>query len=114
VHGRSLRLALVLSLVSGGACVAQARHPCAADARVRATALVKLHVGEDAAASIAIDDAVKNLPAVKALKGDGRFDVLEIWGHVYKADYRLRFLYARVGGTCVLMGQEIIEASDPY
>lgn len=114
MQGRSLRLAFVLLLASGGAGLAQARHPCAADARTRAAPLVKLHVGEEATENVAIDDAVKNLPAVKALKGDGRFDVLEVWGHVYKADYRLRFLYARIGGTCVLMGQEIIEASNPY
>jgi hypothetical protein len=26
----------------------------------------------------------------------------------------MRFLYAQMPGTCVLMGQEILEASDPY
>ena len=41
-------------------------------------------------------------------------DVLEVWGYIYKAEYRMRFLYAQMPGTCVLMGQEILEASDPY
>ena len=39
----------------------------------------------------AVDQNVKVLPPVKALKGNGRFDVLEVWGHIYEADYRMRF-----------------------
>ena len=62
----------------------------------------------------AIDPTVKQLPRLKALKGSGKFDVLEVWGHIYKADYRMRFIYAQIPGSCLLMGQEIIEASDPY
>ena len=62
----------------------------------------------------AVDQNVKVLPPVKALKGNGRFDVLEVWGHIYKADYRMRLIYAQIKGSCALMGQEILEASDPY
>jgi hypothetical protein len=40
-----------------------------------------------------------------------RFDVLEVWGDVYKAQYRMRFIDARLPGECVLMGQEILESS---
>jgi hypothetical protein len=46
--------------------------------------------------------------------GNGRFDVLEVWGHIYKADYRMRLIYAQIKGSCALMGQEILEASDPF
>jgi hypothetical protein len=38
-----------------------------------------------------------------------RFDVLELQGHQTRAHYRIRLLYARVRGPCVLMGQEILE-----
>ena len=38
-----------------------------------------------------------------------RFDVLEVWGHIYKGDYRMRFIYAQTQKECVLMGQEILE-----
>ena len=90
-----------------------AAHPCDQDAIDHAKPLLALHTdgggGEDS-----IGDAVKALPPVKALKGKGRFDVLEVWGYVYKAEYRMRFLYAQIPGSCVLMGQEILEASDPY
>ncbi len=88
-------------------------HRCAPDAIQRGKALLALHFEEDSP-SLSVDDTVKTLPSIKALKGAGRFDVLEVWGHIYKAQYRMRFLYARMPGQCVLMGQEILEASDPY
>jgi hypothetical protein len=94
---------------------AQERHPCAGDAVARAAPLVKLHLDDaELATSVAVDPVAKTLPAIKALKGDGRFDVLEVWAHVIKADYRLRFIYARIKGSCVLMGQEVLEAGNPY
>ncbi len=88
-------------------------HHCAADAVRHGKALLALHFGEDEPTQ-SVGDEVKILPRVKALKGKGSFDVLEVWGYIYKAEYRMRFLYARIPGECVLMGQEILEASDPY
>ena len=42
-----------------------------------------------------------------------RFDVLELWGHVYKGRFRIRLIYAQgPGSECVLMGQEILEYAD--
>ena len=92
-------------------------HPCDEDARTHAVALLTLHYNDgssDEVENLGIDDAVKQLPPIKALKGKGKFDVLEVWGHIYKADYRMRFIYAQIPGSCLLMGQEILEASDPY
>ena len=89
-------------------------HPCDADAIKRGMPLLKLHFEADQLENAGIDDTVKQLPSIKALKGNGKFDVLEVWGHIYKADYRMRFMYAQIPGSCVLMGQEILEASDPY
>ena len=40
--------------------------------------------------------------------------MLEVWGYIYKAEYRMRFIYAQIPDSCLLMGQEILEASDPY
>jgi hypothetical protein len=56
---------------------------------------------------------VKVLPPIRALKGNGRLDVLEVWGYIYKAEYRMRFIYAQGAGQCVLMGQEILENANP-
>ncbi len=93
---------------------AQTQHPCASDATKRAAALLRLHFDDTDNPRISISDEVKQLPAVRALRGKGRFDVLEVWGHIYKADYRMRFLYAQIKGSCALVGQEILEAADPY
>ena len=58
--------------------------------------------------------AGKKIGTVKALRGKGTFDVLEVEGSVYKANYRLRLIFAQIPGSCLLMGQEILERSDPY
>jgi hypothetical protein len=39
--------------------------------------------------------------------------VVEVWGHVYKANFRMRFIYIQEKAACTLMGEEILEASDP-
>jgi hypothetical protein len=90
-----------------------AAHPCDGDAIDRATPLLRLHF-EEPDAEVGVSDEVRELPPVKALKGSGKFDVLEVWGYIYKAEYRMRFIYAQIPDSCLLMGQEIIEASDPY
>jgi hypothetical protein len=54
------------------------------------------------------------LAAITALIGNGRFDVLEVYGSIYKATYRMRFIYAQIKGSRVLMGQEILEADNRY
>ncbi len=106
-------------------------HPCASDAEARAGKLLKLHFESDGLAlapeagpptddqsgdmmNWSLGDDVKALPALKAPVGKGKFDVLEIAGYIYKAEYRMRFIYAQIPDTCILMGQEIIELSDPY
>ncbi len=107
---KAILIAAVLLGTTAGAALA---HPCGGDAQARAAALLAFHY-EDPDADVATGDEVKELPPLKALRGSGKFDVLEVWGYIYKAEYRMRFIYAQIPGSCVLMGQEIIEASDPY
>lgn len=114
-----LAAALALStLLASAPAPAQAQaHPCAADAVAKAVPLLRLHFGggpDEKIENFAVDKAVKVLPPVKALRGHGRFDVLEVQGHVYRADYRMRFIYAQIKDSCLLMGQEILEAGNPY
>jgi len=95
------------------ASAAETRHPCAADAIAKAKPLLILHFndnkpGDKPPENLSIDDRVRVLPPVRALKGKGQLDVLEVIGHIYRADYRMRFIYARAAG-CALVGQEIIE-----
>jgi hypothetical protein len=108
-----MRLAVVLFLFSTGFASAQT-HNCAKDAIAKAMPLLKLHFDQaDKLENAGIDDQVKVLAPIKGLKGNGKFDVLEVWGHIYKADYRMRFIYAQ-GKGCTLIGQEILENSNPY
>lgn len=109
---RSVALAAALVAAAGPAW-AQTPHPCSDDAVAHAGKLLAFHFGEDKP-DFSVDDAAKAVGSVKALRGKGRFDVLEVWGFIYKTEYRMHFLYAQMPGDCVLMGQEILEASDPY
>ena len=106
-------VAAVALMAAPGSAEAQTAHPCAADAVDHARKLLAFHF-DDASTEVSVDDTAKAVGTVKALRGEGRFDVLEVWGFIYKAEYRMHFLYAQIPGTCALMGQEILEASDPY
>ncbi|MCC6920397.1 MAG: hypothetical protein IT548_14460 [Alphaproteobacteria bacterium] len=94
-----------------------ADHPCAEDAKARAQKLLQFHFTDgdmSEVGNIGIDDQVKVLAPVKAARGTGKFDVIEVIGYIYKAEYRIHLLYAQIPDSCVLMGQEILELSDPY
>jgi hypothetical protein len=106
---------IALFLFMAGATSAQAApHACASDAIAKAEQLLRFHGEAQTAQPVGVETEVKILPPVRALKGNGRFDLLEVWGHIYKADYRIRLIYAQIKGSCALMGQEILEESDPY
>ncbi|MGZ8378609.1 MAG: hypothetical protein ACXW0Z_15385 [Gemmatirosa sp.] len=107
---RTAGLVLLLALLADplhAAAPRAAEHRCAADARTSARKLLTLHVGDDD--RMAVDSAVTTLAPLRNPAGGGALDVLQVQGFVYKARYRMRFLYAPVRGQCVLMGQEILE-----
>lgn len=61
---------------------------------------------------IAIDESAKPLPQIKnPANKKQKFDVLEVWGNVYKGKYRMRLIYSSKD-DCVLMGEEIMGYSD--
>jgi hypothetical protein len=83
-------------------------HHCAVAALEQAPKLLAFHFGPDA--RIEIDKSVKVLAPVRNPANRAqRFDVLEVAAHVYKGDYRMRFVYAQIPKECVLMGQEVLE-----
>ena len=98
---------MVLALTSNSARAATA-HPCASDALTRAVKLLALQAESDQPGSIG-----KSVTVMKAVRNPAndkqKFDVLAISGFVYKAEYRMRFLYAQIPGQCALVGQEILE-----
>jgi hypothetical protein len=109
----ALALAPVVAMSPAPAGAAAQVHPCAAHAAEQALKLLKLHTDADERAEV-LGDRARTIGTIKALRGKGRLDVIEVPGGVYKAYYRMRLIYAQIPGSCVLMGQEIIEESDPY
>ncbi len=102
-----------------------ADHPCAGDAHQRAEMLLRFHfvmepgdpatkLASSETQNMGIDDKVAVLKPIKTLVGKGKLDVLEVQGSIYKANYRMRFIYAQIKGSCALMGQEILEVANPY
>jgi hypothetical protein len=86
------------------------KHPCSAHALKRALPLLRLHTNGDDRAEV--DNKVYTFaPIQNPANPKQTFDVLGVTGWVYKGEYRLRFIYARISGECVLMGQEILERS---
>ena len=87
---------------------AQPSHPCAGAATEQARKLLAFHFGSSDRIDIA--PSVKRLSPIRnPADRKQHFDVLEVWGYVYKGQYRMRFIYAQQPGECLLMGQEILE-----
>ena len=126
-----MKFAIALAAIVLGVGAAQAaQHACAGDALARAPKVLKTfweaddlkladkpgEPSEDGSLMAwDLQPDVVTLPAITNPNGTGKYDVLEVSASVYKADYRLRFLYAQgFDGECVLMGEEIISLGDPY
>ena len=87
---------------------AQPVHYCASAASEQAQKLLAFHFGPDG--RIEIDKSVRVLAPIRNPANRAqRLDVLEVWGHIYKGQYRMRFIYARSPNECVLIGQEVLE-----
>jgi hypothetical protein len=87
---------------------AQPAHHCTGAASEQAQKLLVFHFGPDR--RIQIDKRVRALAPIRNPANRAqRLDVLEVWGRIYKGQYRMRFIYAQLPTECVLMGQEILE-----
>lgn len=121
MNNMTARLAAGACLLLGGAnapaavATTPASAPrCATDALAQAPKLLTFHLGRDDDRA-AIEPAAKALPSiVNPANRKQEFDVIEVWANVYKGRYRMRFEYfPMTDGTCVLMGQEILEYARP-
>jgi hypothetical protein len=103
------RLFVSLILVGTYSFCYAADPPCAAGAINRAKQLLTFHSGPDD--RMAIDKTVKELPSIRNPEDPKqKFEVLEVWGYIYKARYRMRFIYFNSpANSCLLMGEEILE-----
>ena len=109
VSGFGIAIAIgAITVAAFSSASAQAPHHCSAAASEQAQKLLVFHFGQDN--RIEIDKAVKTLAPIRNPANRAqRLDVLEVWGHIYKGEYRMRFIYARIPNECVLVGQEILE-----
>lgn len=83
---------------------------CAAAAQKQAHKLLIWHSdGDD---RVFVEPSARALaPLANPANKRQSFAVLEVMGHIHKASYRMRLIYAVSGGQCLLMGQEILELS---
>lgn len=102
---------IILSLLTSVPCLATPLQ-CESDALAQAKKLLAFHSeGND---QISVASHAKALPPLaNPANKKQQFLVLEVMGYVYKANYRMRFLFYPSGGACLLMGQEILELSSP-
>ena len=106
--GIALALSLVAMAEAQSPAAAAPPHRCSTAAIEQAQKLLTFHFGPDG--RIEIDKSVKVLAPIRNPSNRAqRFDVLEVWGHIYKGDYRMRLIYARLPNECVLIGQEVLE-----
>ncbi|MEY4730286.1 MAG: hypothetical protein RL020_1444 [Pseudomonadota bacterium] len=100
--------ACVMLFFLSGAGYAAPLHRCTKQATEQAEKLLAFHFSS--ANQIEIAKTVNVLAPIRnPANKKQRLDVLELWGNIYKSQYRLRLLYARIPGECVLMGQEVLE-----
>lgn len=103
---KKILLGLLVAAIGGMATAAPA-HRCSAAALTQAKKLLAFHFGDDD--RIDIEQTAKALSPLKNPAGKDQYDVLEVWGKVYKGQYRMHFIYAQQKDQCLLMGQEILE-----
>lgn len=84
---------------------------CSSEAVTQARKLLIFHRGEDN--RISINPDVKEIAPLKnPANPKQEFQVLEVSGYIYRANYRMRFTYYNSKNVkCLLMGQEILENS---
>lgn len=104
---QAILLFFLLSLALGEATAATS---CAQDALIRAKPLLMLHFSSEDD-RITIEITAEELPSIaNPANPKQRLKVYEVWGYIYKGQYRMRFIYHVLEGSgCTLMGQEILE-----
>ncbi len=101
---------LVMSFTFAGTTVAAPQ--CSAEAVIQAKKLLAFHQDPG---SYTIDILptmpVKELASISDPANKKRkLKVLEVYGYIYKSQYRMRLIYRHSNGECNLVGQEVIAA----
>ena len=106
-------LSAACALLALAATSAQAAVPCQAQALEDARKLLAFHRDNDPRVEVQAN-SVQQLPDL-ANPVDKRqhYRVVQVMGSIYKANYRMRLIYHHTAGICLLMGQEVLELSQP-
>lgn len=104
---KTVTMFMITSLMSSVLFAETDSHDCTSDALYRAGHLLSFHVGGDDRIEIS-ETVIVRTPMPNPANAKQIFDVLEVEGGIYKGEYRMRFIYARIPGECLLMGQEIL------
>src|SRR4051794_35915699 len=92
----------LLALVGSASFCRAADSACAARAIDRAKQLLTFHAGADE--RMTIDKTAKKLPSIRNPQNPNqRFEVLEVWGYIYKGKYRMRLIYYNSPATSCLL-----------
>jgi hypothetical protein len=99
---------LASSFTFSGAAVAAPQ--CAAEAVIQAKKLLAFHQDPgNFKIDILPDMPVKELaPISDPANKKQKLKVLEVYGYIYKSQYRMRLIYRPANGECNLVGQEVI------
>ncbi|WP_458022296.1 hypothetical protein [Kosakonia sp. BK9b] len=103
--------ALLLFSFSFHACAAgkKSAEKCNAQAITEAKKLLAFYRDNDD--RMEIDSEVTPLMKMKNPQNQAQyFDVLQVWGYLYKGKYRMRLIFL---ADCTLMGEEILEYANP-
>lgn len=88
-----------------------ARVSCISNALIQAPRLIEYAFGPLDGFRVEINnDSARTLKSVKNQADlTENLTVIEVWGSIYKANYRTRFIFSTKSETCVLVGQEVLE-----
>jgi hypothetical protein len=101
-------VALVTSFFFAGATLAAPR--CSAEAIIQAKKLLAFHQDPgNFTIDILPDMPPKELASIRDPANKKQtLKVLEVYGYIYKGQYRMRMIYRHTNSQCDLVGQEII------
>jgi hypothetical protein len=115
MHPKALLCLTLLALAGPARCLAAdpPAPPCAAEARTQAKKLLRFHTENDD--RVELDPELRRLPPLKNPANPTQLlQVVEVWGYVYKGQYRTRLIFHRTqDGHCLLLGQEVLEHASP-
>ena len=102
-------LILTTALLASSSMASTPELQCPSDLAIdQAQRLLAFHSEGDERIEIAPD--IEYRPSItNPANPEESFQVIEVWGYIYRAQYRMRLIYYPMQDGCILMGQEVLE-----